>query len=170
MELDKAWPGFLAVIAEARTPKPAFEALRDVVNAHVGNRLMTAQLFDVPAGRQRRIYSENEAAYPVGGFKPIQGGRWTDTIIGRREIFSSLSIEDMAEVFFDWKLIQSLGCESIANLPVVVGGEVIGTLNLLNRAGYYTEERVAAAREVLPFATMAFLVAGAVDPSARSGS
>ncbi|HVW93828.1 MAG TPA: GAF domain-containing protein [Devosia sp.] len=159
MRLDEAWPHFMAVVAEASTPKPVFEALLEIVNGHVGNRLMTAQAFEVPAGRQRRIYSENEAAYPVGGFKPIQGGRWTDTILDRREIFSSVSIEDMAEVFFDWKLIQSLGCESILNLPVVVAGEVIGTLNLLNRAGYYTAERVAAARDVLPFATMAFLVA-----------
>jgi hypothetical protein len=159
MELDKAWPGFMGVIAEAKTPKPVFEALRDIVNAHVGNRLMTAQLFEVARGRQRRLYSENEAAYPVGGFKPIQGGRWTDTIINRHDIFSSLNIEDMAEVFFDWKLIQSLGCESILNLPVVVAGEVIGTLNLLNVAGYYTADRVTAARDLLPFATLAFLVA-----------
>jgi len=166
MELDKAWPGYMAVVAEARTPKPVFEALRDIVNAHVGNRLMTAQLFEVAKGRQRRIYSENEAVYPVGGFKPIQGGRWTETIIGRHEIFSSLSIEDMAEVFFDWKLIQSLGCESIMNLPVVVAGEVIGTLNLLNEAGYYTAEKVAAARALLPFATMAFLVDRYSEPVA----
>lgn len=160
----------MAVVAEASTPKPVFEALLEIVNAHVGNRLMTAQAFEVQVGRQRRIYSENEAAYPVGGFKPIQGGRWTDTIIGRHEVFSSLSIEDMAEVFFDWKLIQSLGCESILNLPVVVAGEVIGTLNLLNRAGYYTAERVAAAREVLPFATMAFLVAGTAEGGQPSAS
>ena len=35
------------------------------------------------------------------------------------------------------------------NLPVVVGDTVIGTLNCLHEAGWYTPERVARAKSVL---------------------
>ena len=39
---------------------------------------------------------------------------------------------------------------------------MIGTLNLLHEKGYYTPARVAAAADLLPFATVAFLAA--TDP------
>ena len=164
MSIDAFWPRYLGVIAKASTPPEIFGALRDIVNETVGNRLLTASVYDMGAARSRRVFSENETAYPVGGFKPQTPGKWYDTVMARHEIFASLTIEEIAEVFFDWRLIQSLGFESNLNLPVVVGGEVIGTINLLERQGFYTPDRVAAARTVLPFAVIAFLAA------ARSGA
>lgn len=169
MTLDEAWPHFLDVVKTAPAPEPIFDALRDLINAHVGNRLFTASVYDLAAGRSRRIYSENPAAYPVGGFKPVSPGKWYDRVITRQQIFSSLTIEEIAEVFFDWQLIQSLGCESNLNMPVVIGGEVIGTVNLLERKGFYTADRVAAARQMLPFATLTFLAARHLGAAAASG-
>lgn len=157
--MDSDWSKFLETVAVAKEAEPIFDALRDIVNARVGNRLMTASVYDIPSNRSRRVYSENKQAYPVGGFKPIAPGKWTDTVIRRHEVFSSLTIEDIAEVFFDWQLIQSLGVESNMNMPVIVSGEIIGSVNLLERKGFYTPEKVAAAKELLPFATVAFLFA-----------
>lgn len=157
MSITQFWPGFMGRISDPFTTTELFQSLGLIVRAHVGTRLLTASVYDLKARQSRRIYSEDETAYPVGGLKPISPGKWVDTVLDRHEIFSSLRIEEIAEVFFDWQLIQSLGNESNLNLPVVVGGEVIGTLNLLDRAGYYTAERVAAARDLVPFATLAFL-------------
>jgi hypothetical protein len=168
MPLEQAWPGFINTVAHMRQPTESFVALGQILREHVGTRLLTASVYDMQAGKSRRVYSEDEVAYPVGGLKPISPGKWTDTVLVRHQIFSSLRIEEIAEVFFDWELIKSLGNESNLNLPIVVGGEVIGTLNLLDRAGYYTAERVAAARDLVPFATIAFLAAhraGATAPS-----
>jgi hypothetical protein len=39
--------------------------------------------------------------------------------------------------FADRALILSLGCESVLNLPVLWRGEVLGTINLLDRAQAY---------------------------------
>jgi hypothetical protein len=136
----------------------AFARFTDIVRARIGTKLLTASVFDMKAGRSRRVFSDDAVSYPVGGFKPISDGKWTDTVLVRHEVFSSLRIEEIAEVFFDWQLIQSLGCESNANIPVVVGGEVIGTMNLLDEAGYYTAERLAPVGKLLPFATIAFLL------------
>jgi GAF domain-containing protein len=127
-----------------------------MVHATIGTKLLTASVFDIDKGQSRRVYSENLKAYPLGGIKPIEDNKWSEIVLRRHRVFSTLRIEDIAEVFFDWQLIQSLGCESNANIPVVIDGKVIGTLNLLHQAGYYTAERLAPAGALLPFATIAF--------------
>lgn len=128
-----------------------------MIHGAIGTRLLTASVFDMDRRQSRRVYSENEEAYPLAGTKPIEDNRWTEIVLRRHEVFSTLRIEEIAEVFFDWKLIQSLGCESNANIPVVVDGKVIGTLNLLHEAGYYTPERLAPVEALLPYATIAFM-------------
>lgn len=127
----------------------------------IGTRLLTASVFDMDARQSRRVYSENLEAYPLGGIKPIEDNHWTQIVLHEQRIFHTLRIEEIAEVFFDWRLIQSLGCESNANIPVVVDGKVIGTLNLLHEAGYYTSERVAPVGALMPYATIAFMALGA---------
>ena len=155
--LDQHWPAFLDLVRAPGSTEPMFAFVARLIGDAIGSKLTTATLFDVPAGRLRRVFTENAAAYAVGGYKPIPDNKWTDTIIGRHEIYTALSIEAIAEDFFDWQLIQSLGCESIANIPIIVSGQTIGAFNLLHDAGYYTNERLARAPEILPFATLAYL-------------
>lgn len=122
----------------------------------IGTRLLTASVYDMEAGQSKRVYSENLDAYPLAGLKPILENRYTEIVLRRHQIFHTMRIKEIAEVFADWPLIQSLGNESNANIPVVVDGKVIGTLNLLHKAGYYTAERLAPAAALLPYATIAF--------------
>jgi hypothetical protein len=143
---------FMAVVRNAASAEPVFDKLRELVVALVGCGLMTASVFDRTAGCSRRVYSENPEAYPVGGFKPIEANRWTKTVLDEKQVFASRSIEEIAEVFFDWQFIRSLGFESNANLPVIVGGQVIGTLNLLEKSGFCTRARLARAEELMPYA------------------
>lgn len=157
--LDKHWPAFLALVRQAGPAQPMFDFVAGLIGEAIGSKLTTATLFDVPAGRLRRLYTQNPTAYAVGGFKPIPDNQWTATLIHRQQIYTALSLEAIAVDFADWQLIGSLGCESIANLPIVVGGRTIGAFNLLHEAGYYTPERLARVDEVMPFATMAYLAA-----------
>lgn len=122
----------------------------------IGTRLLTASVYDMDARQSKRVYSENLDAYPLAGLKPILDNRYSETVLRNHQIFHTLRIEEIAEVFSDWPLIQSLGNGSNANIPVVVDGKVIGTLNLLHEAGYYTAERIAPAAALLPYATIAF--------------
>ena len=151
------WPAFLQLVRTPGPTEPIFGFVARLIDETIGSKLTTATVFYLSAGRLRRIYTQNAVAYPVGGHKPIPSNRWTETLIGRGEIYTALSIEAIAEDFFDWQLIQSLGCESIANLPIVVGGETVGAFNLLHDAHYYTEERLRSAADILPFATLAYL-------------
>jgi hypothetical protein len=157
--INDYWDGYLAAAAKAEQPATLFRELERITQETVGTKLFTAMTFDAATGMGRRSYSGNEVAYPTGGFKPISIGLWSETVLERRQPFSSLTIEEIAVVFPDWPLIRSLGCESNCNIPVVVADRVLGTLNLLDVAGHYTAARVAEAMKLRPFAAIAFLTA-----------
>jgi hypothetical protein len=162
--MDDRWRKFLGVLAGPDQPHAIFAALEAATTDDVGTLLFTATTHDTGTMRSIRVYSGNPAAYPVGGWKPLRPGPWFATLIEGRRPFTAMTIEEIAVVFPDFELIRSLGCESALNLPVVVDDRVIGTINLLHEKGYYTPARVAAAVDLLPFATVAFLAA---DRSAK---
>ncbi|MGK2227635.1 GAF domain-containing protein, partial [Devosia sp.] len=98
--------------------------------------------------------------YPGSGTKPIRYDSWFDIVHKQRRYFVANTIADIAKVFPDYELIDSLGCQSVVNMPVVIGGELIGTVNMLHEDGYYTPERVHLIRDVLAVpAKLAALVA-----------
>lgn len=148
---------FARVLAAAGAPADAFAALCGLAERTVGHTLFTAMTFDRTTRGARRIYSNRPDAYPVSGTKPAPANAWADRVLVRREPFVANTIEDIAEFFPDHPLIASLGCGAILNLPVVVGNEVLGTLNCLNAAGFYTPDRVAASDALALPAAACFL-------------
>ena len=64
-------------------------------------------------------------------------------------------LAEIATVFPDHALIGSLGLGSVVNMPVVLGGELMATLNLLDVAGYFTPARLALIRDRLTLPTLA---------------
>ena len=92
-----------------------------------------------------RVYSNMPEAYPVSGTKPANETDWSREVIKEKRTFVANDIEGIAAVFDDHELIKSLGCESVLNVPIVIGGQVLGTINCLHEAGFYTKEKVDAA-------------------------
>jgi hypothetical protein len=140
---------FVDAISQARESGSSWRALEDFARAAVGHRLFTVMFVDMTAGVARRAYSNHPAEYPVSGAKPIHRDTWFDMVHGERRSFVANTIEDIAAVFPDHALIASLGCASVLNLPVVLEGDLVATLNLLDVAGHYTPERVASAEAEL---------------------
>jgi hypothetical protein len=140
----------LAAIAAAHAaldqPQPLFAALDAAMGATIGHMLFTILVIHPGAEESQRVYSNMPAEYPVGGRKPINRTHWFQRVLGDGECYIGHSYEDIADVFFDHALIQSLGCESVLNVPVRWNGRSIGTLNLLHRAGWYDEADIAPAR------------------------
>jgi GAF domain-containing protein len=134
-----------AVAKETEQPEAAFDALRALTDAIVGVKLFTVMTHDSVNGVAQRIYSNMPEAYPVSGTKPANETDWSRQVITEKRTFVANDIEGIAKVFSDHELIRSLGCESVINVPIVVGGEVMGTINCLHEAGFYTEDKVAAA-------------------------
>ena len=134
-----------ALAAKGRQPNAAFAGLEALTNALVGVKLFTIMVRDSAQGVSQRIYSNMPDAYPVSGTKPANQTHWSSIVIDQQQIFVANDIAAVAAVFDDFKLIQSLGCESVINVPIVVDGDVLGTINCLHEASFYTPERVAAA-------------------------
>ncbi len=140
---------FVEAVSEARESESSWKALEDLAGAVVGHRLLTVMTVDMTAGLARRAYSNHPAEYPVSGTKPIHRDAWFDIVHRQRRSFVANSIEAIAEVFPDHALIASLGCASVLNLPIVLEGDLVATLNLMDIAGHYTPERVALAEAKL---------------------
>lgn len=140
---------FDAAIAEATTAEAAFAALQRLCEASVGVKLFTYMTVDMENELARRAYTSDAANYPTSGTKPIHYDAWFDVVHKQRQYFVANTIADIAKVFADHELINSLGCQSVVNMPVILGGELVGTVNMLDVEGYYTPERVQTIRDVL---------------------
>src|SRR4051812_45831692 len=126
-----------ALAAAGATPQAAFDALCRFGQHTVGARLSTVTLQDRATGGSRRAYSNMPEAYPVSGTKPADVTDWSRQVLVEKRTFVANDIDSIAAVFPDHALIRSLGCESVINVPVVIGGEVLGTVNCLHEAGFY---------------------------------
>lgn len=144
-----ALAAFDAAIAEAKGVEAAFAALQTLAEATVGVRLFTYMTVDMANELARRAYTSDAVSYPTSGTKPIHFDAWFDIVHKQHAYFVANTIEDIAKVFPDYELINSLGCQSVVNMPVILGGELVGTVNMLHEADYYTPERVAEIRAVL---------------------
>jgi len=149
---------FTQSLATGNQPETIFAALEQLVDDTIGIKLFTLMEIDHLRGVARRNYSNQPDAYPVSGEKPIRQDAWTTLVQGRHETFVANSIDEIAAVFPDYELIQTLGCESCLNLPIVVNDTVIGTLNCLHDAGHFTPERVKAADTLKQPGATAFLL------------
>ena len=163
-------------LSAAASPKDAYDALHALGDACVGAKLFTVMTVDMQAGLARRAYSSDPQNYPATGTKPIERNAFFDIVFTKRQIFVANSIEEIATVFGDHHLIASLGCASVVNLPVIVAGEPVATINLLHEAGYYTEARVSTLAAKLAIPALAALavansrwLTGATDTGRQAG-
>jgi GAF domain-containing protein len=140
------YTAFTKAVAESGSqPQAAFNALWQLTRDIVGVKLFTVMTHDGKKRVASRIFSNMPEAYPVSGTKAANPTDWSRQVIERKQIFVANDIEGIRAVFDDHELIRSLGCESVINVPIVVGGEVLGTINCLHEAGFYTSDKVAAA-------------------------
>jgi GAF domain-containing protein len=137
---------FTTALAErSDQPVAVFDALRALSEATVGVKLFTVMTFDPRTRMAQRIYSNMPDVYPVSGTKPANPTDWSRLVLEEKKTFVANDIGGIAKVFDDHELIRSLGCESVMNVPIIVAGEVIGTINCLHEAGFYTPEKIQAA-------------------------
>ncbi|MEV0995985.1 GAF domain-containing protein [Nonomuraea sp. NPDC050202] len=124
--------------------------LEERVRREVGVRLFTVLAW-VPERRAlRRVHSSHPEQYPVGGEKTVEVAQdWLATCIEGRQPYFGRDKAAVREIFADHELIESLGCGSIINVPVLGDdGEVLGVLNILDAEGTYDDTSVAAAQAI----------------------
>jgi len=151
----------LASVAQALTdpgqPGATFSALDHATDAAIGHRLFTVLRYHADTGESERLYTNQPAAYPVGGRKALNPTFWTEHVLVGRRPYIGRTADDIRAVFFDHALIASLGCSSVLNVPVVWAGRVLGTLNLLHEAHWYGDGDVPLALTFAGLAVPAYL-------------
>lgn len=110
----------------------------------LGVRLFTVSVLDTKAQLARRAYTSHPVEYPVSGTKPMVPDAWSAHVIEGKQTFVANTPDGYSGLFPDHALIASLGCGSVANIPVIGSdGAVVATVNLLDEAGYFTPVRLA---------------------------
>jgi GAF domain-containing protein len=149
-----------AALARPGQPGPLWAALDAGLGAVIGHRLFTVLRYHPDSRESERCYTNQPAAYLVGGRKPFTESAWSRQVFAERRPYIGRSAEDLRAVFFDHALIASLGCDSVLNVPVVHGGRVLGTLNLLHEADWYEEADVAPGLLFAALAVPGYLAPG----------
>jgi GAF domain-containing protein len=149
--------GLTAALAQAAQPAEVYRAVQQVLAAHIGFSLFTL-LVRTPDGQQvQRVYTTNADAYPVAGLKRMGPTPWGDLVLTRRQSFLGRDAEAIRWAFPDHALIASLGLASVVNVPVVALGRVLGTFNVLDAEGRYSEDDVRMVEAIAPVLVAPFL-------------
>lgn len=125
------------------------------VQAGLGVKLFTILAFTDGGRTMHRIYSSHPEAYPVGGRKDVTAdvaAEWIARCVTEQAPFFGRTREDVQRIFADSALIESLGCGSIINAPVVRDGVTIGALNILDAEGAYSDGDIEKAMEIASLA------------------
>lgn len=156
--MTTALRAFEQTLATYKTPADLGAAVHALAQALVGSKLTTMTVFNHAKDYVRRVYSSNEAAYPVMGTKPLVRDAAFAAMQSERKVYVANSVEAMRPDFPDLDQIVALGCGAAINMPVAVGGQLIGTLNLLEAEGRYDAARLGAVSDLILPASLAFLV------------
>lgn len=134
-----------------------YAAIDRLTQEIIGHKLFTLMRLH-GATEVERIYSSDEAAYPVGGRKSKIGTPWSRAVLDRGEVFVARNPAEVRSAFVDHELIASLGIGSIMNVPIGYRARVLGTMNISHEAGWFDEEDAAAGRLVAAFVAPSLLV------------
>ena len=151
--------------AAAASPHALFDAIHAIAARRLNAGLVTAMRYDEPSQTVERLYSSNQAAYPVGGRKPKRDTDWGRHVLLERRVMVSAGDDAIRAGFPDHPTIFGLGLHSCVNIPLVSGGRCVGTLNVLRTAPAWSDEEVALVRALALVALAAVL---ALEPEAQS--
>lgn len=140
---------FEEALARYESERDIGAALHALVVETVGAKLFTLTADNPEGGYVRRVYSSDEVAYPVLGTKPIVFDDTYAAMLSDRLVYVANSVKEMESDFPDLDLIVSLGCGSAINMPVVAGGKMLGSVNMLDVEGHYTAQRVERAKALV---------------------
>jgi hypothetical protein len=153
-------------LAAKGQPRRYLEGLAEAYRATAGWSMLTLLVFDEKRRVGRRIFTTDPVNYPVSTEKAMAESDWGDRVLKRHEVFVANRPEDFKPHYIDWEKLVGMGLLSALNYPVVVDGEVLGTVNLMAGSSYYSPQRVEAGRRLAPLAALGFML---IERSARQG-
>jgi len=139
LELDDLGELTQALRSPDRPPR-VFRAAESLSGAVIGHRLFTVMRYDADRGEVERVHTSQPAAYPVGGRKAKKNTAWSDHVLREMQVFRANDARSIRAAFDDHATIASLGLGAVLNIPLVLAGRCLGTMNLLHEPGWYTAQ------------------------------
>jgi hypothetical protein len=130
----------VAALRGENYPAPIFRAVEALSGEVIGHRLFTIMRFDAGRSEVERVHTSMPAVYPVGGRKAKRDSAWSDHTLRDMKVFRASGADAIRAAFDDHATILSLGLGSVLNIPLVLAGGCVGTMNLLHDAGWYTPQ------------------------------
>ena len=130
----------VAALRGENHPAPIFRAVEALSAEVIGHRLFTIMRFDAGRSEVERVHTSMPAVYPVGGRKAKRDTAWSGHTLRDMKVFRASGAEAIRAAFDDHATILSLGLGSVLNIPLVLAGGCVGTMNLLHEAGWYTPQ------------------------------
>lgn len=121
-------------------PPRVFRVAEAITGGAIGHRLFTIMRYDADRAEVERVHTSMPAAYPVGGRKAKKNTAWSDHVLRDMQVFRANDADGIRAAFDDHVTIASLGLDSVLNIPLVLAGRCLGTMNLLHEAGWYNEQ------------------------------
>jgi len=140
-----------AALAQEDDRSAVYRAAEEALQCLVGHRLFTL-LAVHPAGDEvQRFWSSNEADYPLTGRKRLGSTPWGDVVLRDRRPWLGRDRAAIMWAFADHELIERLGLGSAINIPVMIHGRLLGTINLLHSEGHFKEAHLQIAARIAPY-------------------
>ena len=149
---------FARAFAASRQPEATCEALHTLCRERFGCRILTVFRWRDGDEDVRRVWSMDRAVYPYPTLKRMGPTAWGDAVLRRREPWSALTRDAVRAAFFDFDVIDGLGCGACLSVPLVFADETVGAVSILDAEGHYRADDLA------PFAALAALAIPAVIP------
>ena len=122
--------------------------------------LATAPDFSVT----HRIGTSDTQNFPIGGFDPIEkDNAWCMRIFGEKRPVIGNSVPEMAVFIPETDDLVAMGYGATMCAPIIIGGAVRGTVNILGDAGCLTPTVQDGVAVLLPLAALVFSYAGISD-------
>ncbi|WNJ99366.1 GAF domain-containing protein [Thalassospiraceae bacterium LMO-JJ14] len=144
----QALDAYAKAVAEAPDADTAFRLAERAAADLIGHRLFTVMALHRESMEVERCYSSNPDKYPTGGRKKKRFTAWGDQVLTQGRPFIGYNADDIRANFNDYAVIIDLGLESVLNMPIRADGKTLGTMNLLDEAGFYREDHVACAHKI----------------------
>jgi hypothetical protein len=113
-------------------PDAAFVALDKVVDRLFG-RLFTTILKVEEEVWSRRIFTSVPREYPLSGRKPLPSNERTKLIYEERKPYFAIGHDRINAEYPGAAIVIGLGCDTLANIPIIYDGKVLGALNVGGR-------------------------------------
>jgi len=145
-------------IAEAKSHDEIFADVAEAADTVIGHKLFTIMVFDAEAMEVSRVYSSNRKAYPPRGKKKKRDTAWGRRVLEKGNPYIGRSADDIRANFNDHEVILGLGLQSVLNMPIRSAGVTLGTMNLLHKRDYYSDQDLEVA------SLLADMLAGPLHP------